>query len=130
MKEDFVTYDLAVKLKEKGYNGRTCGRHVEKIPGTEHDEWDDAEMMYVTVIDVATTPRVRIWDAQKWLREDKEIDLVVEPIFKFDNNIKRIREYSCSVFAPQLNKPYHTDYYNSYNQAVLEGIEYVLDKLI
>jgi hypothetical protein len=96
--EDFVTFKISKKLKEKGFP------LVDYIP--------------------------TISQALKWLREEKEVDLVTKPSFLYDDNLNRIREYNCDIFAPQLNKPYHTHYYDSYELAVLAGIKYVLDNLI
>lgn len=66
----------------------------------------------------------------KWLREEKDIDLVINPVFFYDDDLGRMREYGCKVFAPSLNKPEHCGYHEEWEQASLAGIEYVLDNLI
>lgn len=64
----------------------------------------------------------------KWLREEKEVDLVIEPIYFFDEN--KHREYSVRIFAPLLNKPVHCGYFSTWEETALSGIEYVIDNLI
>lgn len=128
--EDFVTIEIAKKLKEKGYNGRTNGRHVEKVPDTEREEWDDAEMMYVTVTDVVTTPRVRIWDALKWLREEKDVVVSVYPYYGKSVNVHWWWDIRTPVYKVEIESNIKQDGFGSYEQAALAGIEYVLDNLI
>lgn len=106
--EDFVNFDLAKKLKEKG------------IPqGTSVlDECD-------------YTPRPTTSQVLKWLREEKKIVFGISPmqemdcdyigwcvtIYKVDDN-----GYGLS-WIEEL-------YYESYERAALAGIEYCLDNLI
>lgn len=124
MKEEFVTLEIAKKLKEKGYNGKTTGKHVEKIPGTEREEWDDAEMMYVTVTDIVTYPNAHIYDVLKWLRE-KNIHVYSD----FHKSDGWLFEVTCLRTGVQIN----TEYFgtkSSYEKSILAGIEYTLDNLI
>lgn len=69
---------------------------------------------------------ITIYDIMKWLRDEKEVDIVIEPIFFHDDNSDRIRNYNCVIFAPQLNKPKHCDYYNKWEESAIAGIEYTL----
>lgn len=75
--EDYVSYDLAVKLKEVGFEW-TCNAYYAVEPDGRADIW------------VSTLSPVRIFDlkgrdvlaptlavAQKWLREVKEINVLV-----------------------------------------------------
>lgn len=124
MKEEFVTFEIAKKLKEKGYNGKTTGKHVEKISGTEREEWDDAEMMYVTVTDVVTYPNAHIYDVLKWLRKEKKLHIAVD-IWS--------REWGYDVLRLMGGDSLHWSgiaNYKNYEEAALAGIEYVLDNLI
>jgi hypothetical protein len=66
----------------------------------------------------------------KWLRDDKEIDIVLSPVFAYNDNFNGIREYGVRVFAPSLNKPVHCGYFNLWKKAAVVGVEYVLDNLI
>lgn len=110
MKEDFVTYEIAVKLKEKGFY------------------WDKI---------TTYNPRIKVRNnhleptisqALKWLREEK--NLFVEPsLFKYG-----YESYVQSTIFEE-DKDY-TDtwrvegFHSTYELAALAGIEYVIDNLI
>lgn len=131
--EDFVPYELAVKLKEKGFR-KPCIAHytcldknvlkfnitTDCIRGSNFKVLNND---YKIFTDVPT-----IYQALKWLREEKEVDLIIEPIFIYDENKRR--EYGVRVFAPQLNKPINCGYFNTWDDASTAGIEYVIDNLI
>lgn len=130
--EDFVTFEIAKKLKEKGfreeclcyYIGKDLFYNIES-PITNNQLWfshnNFDNIWHRDNYDAPT-----ILQALKWLREEKEIDLVIDPLF-YEN---RRREYSIHVFTPWLNKPVHCGYFNKWEQAAIAGIEYVLDNLI
>lgn len=139
MKEDFVTYDIAVKLKEKGFKEKCFAYYYPK--GSElifnQNQFrggivEDClysnnslpnECMASDFVDAPTIPQVL-----KWLREEKK--LFVEPsLFKYG-----YESYIQSTTFED-DKDY-TDtwrvegFYSTYEQAALAGIEYVLDNLI
>ena len=134
MKECFVPIEVCKKLAAKGYDGKRNGKYVEKIPGTEREEWDDDEMMWYDVTDVKTTPRIHIYDALKWLREVKGIDILPQRgHIDLDSNGKATRYYNVNIyferrFACTLDNDEQD--YSTYEQAAIAGIEYVLDNLI
>lgn len=74
--KDFVPYETAKKLKEAGFDWK-CGSYIEKIPGTEREEWNDDECCLCTVTKINCYPKATLWQAQKWLRDKK--NLSVEP---------------------------------------------------
>lgn len=136
----FVDFNQAKKLKEKGFSCQypiamynelgdfhalyTSADHNPNIKSVfgnreyyDYDDFDDKDYICPTISQVL-----------KWLREKKEVDLVIEPIFCYDKNIHR--EYGVRVFAPSLNKPTHCGYFNMWEKAAIAGIEYVLDNLI
>lgn len=114
--EDFVSYEIAKKLKEKGfkwdniatYNSRTKVRnnHTEPI----------------------------ISQVLKWLREREiRIDIVVYPIDRSTAFIGG-EIYTISIYIDrerdiEINRN-GKDKYRTYEQAALAGIEYVIDNLI
>ena len=59
---DYVTLECSKRLKELGYDGKTSGKYVEKVPGTEREEWDEEEFMMVQITDVVTYPKVHLYD--------------------------------------------------------------------
>lgn len=127
--ENFVPFKIAENLKEKGFNipfyfyYRTDDkllRHANITnPLVYGDEVDDEVIIAPTISQVL-----------KWLREEKDIDLVISPVFFYDDVLGKMREYGCKVFAPSLNKPEHFGYHEEWEQAALAGVNYCLDNLI
>lgn len=111
--EDFVTLEITKKLKEKGFPIKT------KTEG---------KFGLTKVKEVEILPTIS--QVLKWLREEKDIDLVISPVFFYDDVLGKMREYGCKVFAPSLNKPEHCGYYEEWEQAAIAGIEYILYNLI
>ena len=111
--EDFVTLEITKKLKEKGFPIKT------KTEG---------KFGLTKVKEVEILPTIS--QVLKWLREEKDIDLVISPVFFYDDVLGKMREYGCKVFAPLLNKPEHCSYHEEWEQAAIAGIEYVIDNLI
>lgn len=106
MDKFYVTEDIAEKLQAKGY------------PYSHIIHFDNG------------VPIARIDEVLAWLREEKDMDLVIYPIFIYKAEVRE-KEYHCKISAPQLNKPIPTDEYrNCYEFAALDGIKYVLDNLI
>lgn len=128
--EDFVTYEIAKKLKEKGYPMEeipTGGIDNRNFPilydlPKEHPNWQDCKAWWVPTIS----------QVLKWLRKEKKMHM---EIFLYD------REYSYFVksitqiceddlFHKCLNDATTDEEYATYEQSALAGIEYVLDNLI
>lgn len=109
--EDFVTYQITKKLKEKGFPIK-CKEIIYGDNG----------------LFAPTTPTIE--QVLKWFREEKNIHLIVEiadsgwyytlyPNVRWEDGKLKSDKYIMSF----KNK-------NSYEEAALAGIEYVLDKLI
>lgn len=137
MKEDFVSYDIAVKLKEKGFKEKCYAYYFPK--GSElifnHNPFrggiiEDClysnnslpnECMASDFIDAPTISQVL-----KWLREEKKIHVAtgVTPkslwryVIMFCDN-RGLKEPTITVMN-----------YSSYSSAISAGIEYVIDNLI
>ena len=118
MNEDFVTYELAIKLKEKGFREKVnayYGKHENIFEIHPALDMNDADYG-------ASAPTIS--QVLKWLREEKKI--YIQILFtcppnkweyitvKMTNNEHR---GMCATFT-------------SYEQAALAGIKYVLDNLI
>ena len=131
--EDFVTLEIAKKLKEKGFNipsyfyYRTDDKFLHNAvvgkPLVYNDKIDDE------VIIAPTTTQVL-----KWLRKEKKIS--IEPgihcslkwmcsIYGFNDGIEDFTQYD-------NDGVWDTIYilYDSYEQATLAGIEYAINNLI
>lgn len=111
MKEDFVTYELAVKLSKKGFN-------------------IDTDFCYNQdggIVRVGTYPAPQIHEVLKWFRKEKRIDAGAV----WDNRDGKWVGYVNEMDMPDLVGEYVlSDTYVSYEHAALTGIEYVIDNLI
>ena len=118
MKEDFVGYDLAVKLKEKGFDEYCEYGHI--LEG-------DKGVLY--------TPTIS--QVLKWLREEK--NLSVEPyscacgwrvtICKTGNVLEGYVSGGTCV-KDEVKGHNYGGAFDWYEQAALAGVEYVIDNLI
>lgn len=118
---DYVTLECSKRLKELGYDGKTSGKYVEKIPGTEREEWDEEEFMMVQITDVVTYPKVHLYDAQKWLREKHGIRVL--PRTESCKADFRVNIYEgCHSFSP-------VGWFSSYEFALQAGIDEALNLL-
>ena len=137
--EDFVTFDIAKKLKEKGFiedciayyhtDGELLYNRDQYRGGDYKSLLRSYNSLPKNPIGCEQTDAPTISQVLKWLREEKDIDLVINPVFFYDD-LGRMREYGCKVFAPSLNKPEHCGYHEEWEQASLAGIEYAIDNLI
>lgn len=144
MNEDFVPYELAVKLKEKGFNepcfgwyypSEVCGFDYKTTIVFNNSEYRGSNYkdMLVSHKDEKHIDAPTISQVLKWLRKEKEIDIVIYPIdactvfmggekYILSVYINRKRDYRLH----HDNK----DKYVEWKDAALAGISYVLDNLI
>ena len=145
MNKDFVSYDLAVKLKKKGFRNKclayylnndlvfnVCnfrGAGVENLL-TSYNSLSDVDNIYDAykyMVDAPTIDQVL-----KWLREEKRLHIeigiwdrkyfpAIVHIYIPDENIVHCSQ---STFLDDENT------FDSYEEAVLASIEYVLKNLI
>lgn len=127
--EDFVPFEIANKLKEKGFNW-TCS-HYYRTKSKDlfmifpSEDWSNIEER----VNAPTISQVL-----KWLREEKKIS--IEPtihcslkwmcgIYEFSDGIADFTQYD-------NDGVWDTIYilYDSYEQSALAGIEYTIDNLI
>jgi hypothetical protein len=139
MEVDFVTFKIAKKLKEKGFN-EPCFLHYTNIGGVfsnsidtydrpnQELDYSDFQLCFndgnsIGFIDAPTTAQ-----ALKWLRKEKRIDAGAI----WSNNDKVWVGYVNEMDMPDLVSdcvlPHNS--YDDYEEAALHAIEYVLDNLI
>lgn len=117
MNEDFITYELAKKLKEKGFDYPCIGHYVNNklyiahYQNAFHSDNDES-------VDAPTISQVL-----KWLRNTYNLHVETYPcvlgMWKFlVTNITTLEERALC------------DKYTSSEQSALAGIEYVFDNLI
>lgn len=114
MNEDFVTNEIAFKLEEKGYS-------LEYKFETK--SWS-AECKRIVVLPT-------ISQVLKWLRKEKLILIGLSPMQEYDGD--EVVEWCSTVYKAdkQGGLSWKEEfYYQSYEQAVIAAIEYVLDNLI
>lgn len=146
MNEDFVSYELAVKLKEKGFN-KFCENGYFLKSGIEYSTpnddrvlvssigerifnteccWFEEEIEYGRDIIYAPT----ISQVLKWLREEKNIH--IEIWWLTNLTIKNLMGFQF-VATPMCKNPQREtdlELYCDYETAAIKGTEYVIDNLI
>lgn len=140
MNEDFVTYEIAKKLKEKGFyykcvatydNDGMLGYNYIQPTNIRAIGFDDCLCSHNVendnCIDAPTISQVL-----KWLRNEKKIHIEV---FLYDGKysyfVKSITQIcEDDLFHKCLNEDTTEEEYDTYEQAALAGIEYVTDNLI
>jgi hypothetical protein len=121
---DFVSYDIAKKLKEKGFP-----QHITDeayiVDNYGEDECDIGDRLPIPLIpdymDDIAAPTIS--QVLKWLREAKKIYVSVE--------VEREDWFESKIVQTIKNtRRTGTRVYETYAEAVLAGIEYVIDNLI
>ena len=141
MNEDFVPFDLAKKLKEKGFREKCLYRyrnysktlHPNEVKpkifrNIDYSEFFKCYNSYIdNNIDAPTISQVL-----KWLKKEKKILVVAAPAFLY----REARYFwQCGIYEISLLPnviPFHKfiDNQESDESAILAGIEYVIDNLI
>ena len=132
--EDFVNFEIANKLKEKGYpqvKKNTLAMYNEK------GEWfslarnlDEFEYCFDD-FDEHDCVAPTIYQVLKWLREQKKINV---EIFLYNGTYSyyvKGATHICEDLSHQcLNDDTTEEEYDSYEEAAIAGIEYVINNLI
>ena len=105
--KDYCDYDTCVALKELGFNNL-----VDWYFNEEKSIVSSLARYRNTYI-----PRVSLYEAQKWLREEKNIIVYPEKnnlgwFYTIHYNIRKVHRFE-----------YSEKYYNSYEEALSEGIK-------
>ena len=100
--EDYCSYELAKLLKEKGFYGHTHG-NLSEIP---------------------CVPQITHQLACKWLREVKDIDIVIMPLFRFKGG----KIYCYEIHSDDIDV--REGRFDTYEQAVEAALKYALENLI
>lgn len=130
MNQDFVSYELAVKLKEKGFNDN-CHAYYEPLKHCLNFSRVFKTNSLAENYKCVTAPTIS--QVLKWLREEKKIHICiniyddgwffdVSSFYKADTGVYEIKlPYMSSNVTPD---------YDSYEQATLAGIKFCLNNLI
>ena len=140
MNEDFVTYNLAVKLKEKGFyykcvatydNDGMLGYNYIQPTNIRAIGFDDCLCSHNVendnCIDAPTISQVL-----KWLREEKSLH--IEVVSSAYGYIYIVSDTPDRGGTDRVNIPYKGKNdggaWDDYNECVLDAIEYVINNLI
>lgn len=140
--EDFVTFEIAQKLKEKGFTCKypfamynelgiyhplmtsadyeTCDSGFKCRCYYDYDDFDENDYIAPTISQVL-----------KWLRKEKLILIALSPMQEYDGD--EMIEWCSSIYKADKQGGMswiEEFYYQSYEQAALVGIEYALNYLL
>lgn len=125
--EDYISFETAKLLKEKGFD-EPVERffNADGLPcrGESAYNWNDCADVGEEAKDYS---RPSLQMAMKWLREEKHIP--IEILWHYDSN-SDVEEW-CFVHHAELRiLPNDIEYYETYEQACEQAIKYCLENLI
>lgn len=139
---DFVSFELAQKLKEKGFRKKClyCYRNRDGKLFANPLYNNDATETYITTNDLLYSHNSKvesridaptISQVLKWLREEKKIVFGITPMQDVDSDYLGwcITIYKVADDGYGLSWQEEL-YYDSYESSAIAGIEYVIDNLI
>ena len=126
--EDYVSFDTAKLLKEKGFNEKTYRCYNLCTEEHELSDIDDIALNnWELDNDGVSAPTLQM--AMKWLREVHKIN--VEPVFDYDSEDSvPFWTACCERMNAEPEAPDILTAYNSYEEAAEDGIRYCLENLI
>lgn len=131
MNEDFAPFELAKKLKEKGFPQRTFGSY-DMIGSTYFSDGTFYKDGCICHKDEAYTAPT-ISQALKWLRDEKKIYIISQPFASMATTDKVVWSWHWKHNSDGefIDITYSDDTsYISYEEASVAGINYVLDNVI
>jgi len=126
--EDYVSFETAKLLKEKGFDGECACFYRDYDYGVPGLEYDSSVTCINSWLDDEEYAAPTLQMAMKWLREEKElyINIWAEPKNAEKNEFGII--YRMQVFNGISNYGIHE--FLSYEKACEDGVKYCLEKLI
>lgn len=133
MNEDFAPFELAKKLKEKGYPQHiTDEAYITDNYG--EDEYDIGDRLPIPLIpdymDDVASPTIS--QVLKWLREEKKIFVVIAVNPTLSTKDKIAYYYQVYSNSNGVTSDYYEseEYYAQWEDCAIDSIKYVLDNLI
>ena len=122
--EDYCSYEVAKLLKEKGFNESCYTCYVEK----EISHYDYSSTNYELIDGVISCPTLQM--AMKWLIEEKNILIVIEP-HDYDYINEKSKSFSWSLWiGGNYYECIESKDYPSYEEAIEAALKYCLKNLI
>lgn len=128
-KEQYVTFEVAKLLKEKGFNWRVFNFYDEHGRFSEHIgsvytlyNWNyPAEDGHFSQYCSAPTQQM----ACRWLRKEKGIHILPEI-----SEVKENPKYYCMIWKTSTLESFIIELFDSYEDAIEAALQYVLTNLI
>lgn len=120
--EEFVTYEIAVKLKEKGFT-KPCRFYYSGSSVFPNQRF---QLLSRNTTDDNSLDAPTISQVLKWLREEKCLHIEIQYIFS-EETIWEFEVVRIGSYERWWNGSESLD---SYEQAAIAGVEYVLNNLI
>jgi len=121
--EDYVSFETAKLLKEKGFNEVCemfyCKPHEGYLKNCKRDEWWNSDLREDMT---CTCPSIQM--AMKWLRKEHNIQIVVSPYNTLD------KTWSYHTFRNFEALTQHFYAFETYEEAAEAAIKYCLENLI
>jgi len=118
--EDYVSFETAKLLKEKGFNPLECGVYYSIETGKRTTE---------LLTSLIACPTLQM--AMKWLREMYSLFIVIDRHYFVVDKISHIASgFKYSIEIKPINTIYIHNNYKSYEQACEAAIKYCLENLI
>lgn len=127
----FVSKDLAIKLKNKGFDKPCFGwydieNNEDKLILNVHEGTLSYKNLLEYTNDIKTIADAPTIDqVLEWLREEKHIYLSIDVCKGFDDFI-----FAHEITSVEGKWREDNHYYGSYDDAILAGIEFVVEHLI
>ena len=135
--EDFVTFEIAKKLKEKGFS--LNNNDVELI-GCRFIFSDECTIKRISMIGAydkgyfgenINCPTIS--QVLKWLRNNKKTMISILPV-AFNEKENKFNQYYCTIYYATKEFVFESherpDTFETYEECALDAIEYSLDNLI
>ena len=125
IEKDYCDYDTCVALEELGFREPTLTHYMENYPNNLIYHYHDNACVKDCYRRVSSRNGVfgapTLYDAQKWLRGEKKIDIFVRAGYLGKN---RVRHYYVEVFTSKdvIYLDNDSKDYDSYEEALLEGV--------
>lgn len=145
MKEDFVTYGLAVKLKEKGFKEECIAHYFngEFIYNISQFRGACVESLLVSYNSLSQTDNIyenynkcidapSVSQVLKWLRDEKKLYLSIEPYLTDFSSTEIMWIWDALYINSDCKFKWHDGEFgfDSYEKAAVSAIEDVIDNLI
>lgn len=142
MNEDFVTYEIAKKLKEKGFNEPCYGYYHLNGGDDSFELCGNDSFDFLNSLNCFRIAAPTISQVLKWLRDKKKIFVAINIGYCYESYEKPfptnpkmepiLKGYYYGIWElDNLNdKNASSEYFEAPEFAILAGIEYVIDNLI